>query len=137
MPAEHVLQRRRVDAVGMTSLLRLLELLRIAEQHDAVRRLRHGDDVRERHLSGFVDEEHVDRRLEFRSRPQPRRAADDIGLAGLQFASERSALSPTAISRSTCRPSCRRRRRLVRQTHVGARLSASSATASSKSRMTL
>ena len=58
--AEHVLQRRDVHAVRMTSLLRLLELLRIAEQHEISRRLRCGEHVRQRHLPRLVHEQHVD-----------------------------------------------------------------------------
>ena len=49
---------------GWLPFARLLELLRVAEQHEAVRGLRHGEHVGERHLPGFVDEQHVDRRRE-------------------------------------------------------------------------
>ena len=39
---------------------RLVELLRIAEEHEALRGGCHRHDVRERHLAGLVDKEHVD-----------------------------------------------------------------------------
>ena len=58
---QDVLQRRDVRALGMGSLLGLFELLRIAEQHHALRRLRRGEDVRERHLARLVHEQHIDR----------------------------------------------------------------------------
>ena len=44
---EEVLERGHLGAVGMTSLRRLRELLRIAEQHDALRRAADRDDVGE------------------------------------------------------------------------------------------
>ena len=57
--AEHVLERRRAGAVGVGALRGLGQLLRVAEQHEGAR----GPPIgrrRERHLSGLVDEEHVD-----------------------------------------------------------------------------
>ena len=91
-PAEDVLQRRDVDALGVAPLLRLLELLRIAEQHEAPRRLRDGEHVRERHLAGLVDEENVDApatlrepratRCRRRREPARRRAGRDIVVVG-------------------------------------------------------
>jgi hypothetical protein len=53
----------------MTSLDRLLELARVAEQHQALRRLRDREHVRERHLPGLVHEQHVHRLQELGSRP--------------------------------------------------------------------
>ena len=47
MLAKDVFERRDIHAVGMASLPRLLELLRIAEEHEAVRCLRHGEYVGE------------------------------------------------------------------------------------------
>ena len=60
----------------MHALDRLSELHLVAEQHDVARRRAHRDQVRERYLSGFVDEQVVDARLEGRVREQPRRARD-------------------------------------------------------------
>ena len=82
--ADDVLQRRDVHAVGMTALLRLLELLRIAEQHKAVGGLRDGEDVRQRHLPRLVDEQHVDTRGGLVGRPEPRGATEHVDVARLQ-----------------------------------------------------
>ena len=56
----------------MGALLRLLQLLRVAEHHDVPRRAGGGEQHGERHLPGFVDEQHVERfgRLEKHSRPR-------------------------------------------------------------------
>jgi hypothetical protein len=45
--AQHVLQRGDAHAVGMTRLLRLIELLRVAQQHQAAAGRRHGQHVGE------------------------------------------------------------------------------------------
>jgi hypothetical protein len=45
---------------GVASLKRLIELLRIAEQHQAVGRPRDRDDVGEGDLARFVHEQHID-----------------------------------------------------------------------------
>ena len=70
LAVKNVMQRRHVRAFGVAALHRLFELLRIAEQHDAARRLRHRQDVGERHLRGLVDEEHVDRVRSVRRAPR-------------------------------------------------------------------
>jgi hypothetical protein len=57
---EQVLERGRVRARRVIRLLRLLELLRIAEQHEVLGARGHREHVRERHLPGLVDEQHVD-----------------------------------------------------------------------------
>ena len=67
--AENVIERRHIGALGMAALHRLIELLRIANQHDGLRRLRHREHVGERHLRGFVDEKHVDGFERVRPRP--------------------------------------------------------------------
>jgi hypothetical protein len=73
-----VLERRRIDPVGMTPTLRLLELTRVTEEDEAPRGARDGDDVGERHLASFVHEEHIHRAREVRPSPHPRRAAEDL-----------------------------------------------------------
>ncbi len=70
--SEHVRERRAVGAVGMAAVQWLVELLRIAEQNQAVGRSGHGDDVGERYLAGLVDEQDVDGIDHLRRRPQPR-----------------------------------------------------------------
>ena len=80
--AEQVLERRGGRAGRMARLLRLLELLRVAEQHEALGAGRDGEHVGERHLAGFVDEQHVDAVAEALVRPEPRRAAEQAILVG-------------------------------------------------------
>ena len=55
-PSADSLGARRVGA-----LERLVQLLRVAEQHQARRGRRDGEGVGERHLPGLVDEQHVER----------------------------------------------------------------------------
>ena len=76
----HGVVRRRAGARARTprrrrdgSLRRLRELLRIAEQHDVLRRAAHRDDVGERLLARFVDEQHVDRVAHLRRAPRATR----------------------------------------------------------------
>src|SRR5688500_12607930 len=57
---EQVLQRRHIRTGWMHALLWLLELRRIAEQHDALCRGCDRDCIRERKLSGLVNEQDVD-----------------------------------------------------------------------------
>ena len=61
VPAEKVLQNRRIRALRMRSLRDLRELVRVAEQHDVPRRRPHSQHVRQRHLTRLVDEERVHR----------------------------------------------------------------------------
>ena len=72
MTTENVIQSREVGAFWMASLLRLFELLRIAEQNDALGGRRNCQHIRERHLSGFVYEQDIQGVFCFLSRPQPR-----------------------------------------------------------------
>ena len=74
---------RRVDA-----LERLVELLGIAEQSDAVTGRRGGQHVRERHLAGLVDEQHVDRADHVGTGPQPVRSGGDVRLAAVEGAQD-------------------------------------------------
>ena len=76
----------------MTSLLRLFELLRIAEQHDALAPPGDGQHVGERHLPRFVHEEDVDgaansgrahsQAVPPRTSTSPVRSASAFGLSG-------------------------------------------------------
>ena len=75
-----MMQRRDIRAFGMTALHRLFELLRIADQHDAPRGLRHRQNIRERHLRGFVDEENVDCVCGIGERPKPCRSARHVAV---------------------------------------------------------
>ena len=57
---------------------RLRQLVRIAEQHDAVRARRDRERVRKRELTGLVDEEDVDGLLHVRTREEPGRSTDHV-----------------------------------------------------------
>ncbi len=71
---EDVLERRDPAALRVAPLLRLLELLRVAEQHERPAGLGDGQRVGERHLPGLVDEEDVDALEHLLARPEPGRA---------------------------------------------------------------
>ena len=75
---EEVLEGRGVDAFGVRAALRLLELLRVAEEDDALRGLGHGEDVGEGGLAGLVHEEDVDGAGVLLARPEPGRAGADL-----------------------------------------------------------
>ena len=59
-------------------LKRLVELLRIAEQHKVGGARRGGNSVGQGHLAGLVDEEHVDAPDHVVSRPKPGSATDHV-----------------------------------------------------------
>ena len=61
LAAEDVRQGRPLGARRVRSLERLVELLRVAEQDEAVRGRRDRDDVGQRDLAGLVHEQDVDR----------------------------------------------------------------------------
>jgi hypothetical protein len=69
--AEQVLEGRRAGTGRVARLLRLLQLLRVAEQHEAFRARGYCEHVGERHLARLVDEQHVDAVAEALVRPQP------------------------------------------------------------------
>jgi hypothetical protein len=80
--AQNVLERRRLRARRVARLLWLLELLRIAEQHEVLRARGYREHVGQRHLACLIDEQHVDALPKIGSRPEPRRAAEQpIGAA--------------------------------------------------------
>ncbi len=68
---EQVVQRRDVRTFRMAALHRLLELLGVADQNHAPSRLRHREDVRERHLRRLIDEEHFHGVGGIGQRPEP------------------------------------------------------------------
>ena len=72
-----------IRAVGMRALQRLIELLRIAKQHDVGRGVGDRQQVGQRQLGGFVDEEHVDAVIGLGPRPKPGGAGGEIA-AGVQ-----------------------------------------------------
>ena len=78
MAVQQVMKRRDIRAFGMAALHGLVELLRIAEQHDGPGSLGDGEDIRQRHLRGLVDEQHVDRCGGIGPRPEPGRGRGDL-----------------------------------------------------------
>ena len=76
LAVEHMGKRRTIRPGWVRSLQWLVELLRIAEQHEVRGARRRGDRVRERHLAGFVDEQRVDAPDHVVPRPQPGGAAE-------------------------------------------------------------
>jgi hypothetical protein len=68
---------RDVGAVGVGALVGLFELLGVAEQHEVARGAGEGEDLGERHLAGFVDEQVVELLGGIVAGPQPSGAADD------------------------------------------------------------
>ena len=78
LAAQQMVQRRHADARRMTALLGLLQLHRVAEIDDRRRRPGHRQRVRECHLTGLVDHEHVHCVRKFAARPQVLRAAQHV-----------------------------------------------------------
>jgi hypothetical protein len=77
LATQNVVERRHISALRVAALHRLIELLRVAYQHYRLRRLRNRQHVGERHLRGFIHEQHVDRIERIRPRPQPGGSAAD------------------------------------------------------------
>src|ERR1700736_5655667 len=67
----------------MRTLLWLLELLWVAQEHDVPRALTGGQHVGERHLTGFVHEQYIEFFVRFRAGPQERSSTDDGSLAAV------------------------------------------------------
>ena len=76
-----VRQRRHRSPVGVSALDRLIELLRIAEQHQVLRRSRRRDRVGQAELPGLVDDQHIKLLAQLGPREEPRGAADDVVVA--------------------------------------------------------
>ena len=72
LAVKQMVQRRHVRTLGMTALHRLFKLLGIAYQYDAPRSLRYRQNIRQRHLGRFVDEQNVDRVGSIWGGPKPR-----------------------------------------------------------------
>ena len=113
-PAEQVLERRDVGALGVAALLRLLELLRVAEQHEAPRGLRDGQHVGERHLARPRRRRARRRRSRTPGAPTATRCRRDVGAspararrAPRRFVGRLDAHRTDRRRRSSCRPSAR------------------------------
>ena len=81
---EEVAEGGDVGAGRMNPLDGLVELAGVAQQDEAPRCLADGEGVREAHLSRLVDDEHVHRVGHLLTRPQPRGAAGEVGVAGVE-----------------------------------------------------
>ena len=79
--SEQMPQHRVAAAERVRSLDHLVELLRVADEHDVPRRRPHRERVGERDLPGLVDEEVVD--LLVLAREEPRRAGGEVGADAL------------------------------------------------------
>ena len=77
--AEEVRERGTIGAGRVRALRRLVQLLRIAQQDEAVGGARHGDDIGQGDLAGLVDEEHVDGIAHAGRGPQPRGTRGEVG----------------------------------------------------------
>ena len=96
---EQVRQGAALGARRVRPLGGLVELLRVAEQHDGPRGGRAGEHVGEAHLAGLVDDEDVQRGLgprELGPAPRPGHGADDVDRCA-----DRSAASTSALPLST------------------------------------
>src|SRR5579863_9597603 len=66
---KQMFQGRFFRSFRMTPFERLVQLLRITEQHETLRRLRDGKNVRERHLARFINEQNIYRLKELVTGP--------------------------------------------------------------------
>src|SRR5690348_10960585 len=82
----------------MTPLDWLFELPRIAQQDDTPRGWRDGENVRERHLGGFVDKEYVDDTRRVGAGPEPGGRTSDHAV-GIQSIEKRRVVRREAQSR--------------------------------------
>ena len=90
LTVEEVFERGDACARRMRARGGLAELLGIADEHEVARGRANRDDVGERHLSGLVDEEVVERLLHPRTSEQPRGAGDELHLARRERVTRRS-----------------------------------------------
>ena len=68
---EYVRQHRTIRAWRMHALQRLIQLLRVAQQQQALGATGRGQRIRQRHLPGLVDAQHVHQALRVVTRPEP------------------------------------------------------------------
>src|SRR5207245_2189977 len=78
---QEVIESGALRTRRMSALLRLIELLRIAKQHRTRGRLGNCENVRQGHLTRFVDKEHVNRTPHLTSRPKPSSSPSNLRIA--------------------------------------------------------
>src|SRR5690606_1098750 len=76
--AHQMLECGYVHARRMDALDRLIELLRVADEHERLGRRRNGECVRERELTGLIDHEDVDGADHVLAPPEPRGAGNQL-----------------------------------------------------------
>ncbi len=77
-----MLQCSNISPLRVRPLLRLLQLLRISDEHQIPGGPRDREGLHERNLTCLVDKKIVQAVSRVVSRPQPRRAADDMSIIG-------------------------------------------------------
>src|SRR5262249_51113558 len=75
---------RNIGTLRVAPLLRLFQLLRVAQQHQILSCWRTRQNVGERHLSRLIDEKNVHRIHEFLPAPQPGSAPQNVDGAAAQ-----------------------------------------------------
>ena len=103
MLAKDVVERRRVGTFRMAPLHGLLELSRIAQEDDALGRLRNSQDVCQGHLGGFVNKQNIHRFKSFLSRPKPSSSGIVVAVSNARF---RGQVDDPATSRRIFPPRC-------------------------------
>ena len=81
--ADQVLQHGRVAAVRVRALDHLVELLRVADEHEVARAGAHRERVGERHLAGLVDEEVVERAVVLVAGEEPGGAGGEVAVGAV------------------------------------------------------
>ena len=88
--ADQVLEHRGVAAVGVRALDHLVELLRVADEHEVPRGRAHRERVGERDLPGLVDEEVVERAVVLGAREEPGGAGGEVAVGARRRVGRRS-----------------------------------------------
>ncbi len=88
----------------MHALDRLAELHLVAEQDEVAGARAHRDQVRDGDLAGLVDEEVVERLVELGAREEPRRAGDELEIAGRHVLVRLDVLDERAVEASVFVP---------------------------------
>lgn len=73
----HVFNASQVEGLKVPSLTPLIELLRVPEKDDLPRRLRDREHVSQRHLRGFIHDQHIECFKRLWPRPKPRGSRAD------------------------------------------------------------
>jgi hypothetical protein len=80
MPSQDMVECGSFCAIGMAALRRLIKLLRVAEQNQALCCLRNGQDVCQGHLPRLINKEHVHCLERIGTSPKPGRSASYLAV---------------------------------------------------------